>query len=421
MKAVVVGGSAQSTPALWSHVNSQAEDLHMVLMGRDPVRLQAICRACRLLSETTANTLEYRTLDDEGAWKGLEDASVFIIQIRNGGYAGRAMDETLPLHYAVCGDEGLGPGGLAAGIRNWRSIQPLLKQIARTAPGAQVLLVSSPVSLLVRAATRVFPRLRIAGICELPWTTLLEIGAAVGVPANSLQFDYLGVNHLGWFYRLEVDGQDVIQRYKTLRTPGNGFPSAALIEACGGVPLSYLKLHYERPASIDAQRQSARSRGEVLGELSKQAFEIYATGTRDDIEQALRRRPCPWYSHAIAPFIAFMAGRLPRLPFFLSVPNCGLDSQFEPDDIVECAHAAEAGGLRRLPLRTPVPFQIRTLLTEFVRYERVAADALLMPEQGNIEKALEAHPWTRHVPDMTDLAHDVAHASGMRSYRFVSR
>jgi 6-phospho-beta-glucosidase len=131
MKIVVAGGSAQSTPALWSYLSRQAAGLHVVLMGREPARLQTVARACRMLTAGDgANTLECRSFDDAGAWSGFDDTSVFLIQVRNGGYAARDTDETFPLKYGVCGDEGLGPGGLAAAIRNWRAIEPVLRRIA---------------------------------------------------------------------------------------------------------------------------------------------------------------------------------------------------------------------------------------------------------------------------------------------------
>src|SRR5207253_409301 len=103
----------------------------------------------------------------------LEHADLVLVQIRNGGYAARAFDETFPLTYGVAGDEALGPGGLSAGIRNWKAIEPALDQISRFSPNALVLMMSSPVGLLVRASMQRFPNLRLAGICELPWTTLI--------------------------------------------------------------------------------------------------------------------------------------------------------------------------------------------------------------------------------------------------------
>src|SRR5207237_5067388 len=117
-----------------------------------------------------------------------------------GGYAARATDETFPLRYGIPGDETLGPGGLCAAIRNLKAVQPALHQISKFAPEALILMLSSPRGLLVRASKRLFPHLRVMGICELPWTTLADTCRAAGTQAAGVRFDYFGVNHLGWLY-----------------------------------------------------------------------------------------------------------------------------------------------------------------------------------------------------------------------------
>src|SRR5262249_22502823 len=152
-------------------------------------------------SDRGGNELSLALLDEKG-WTCLKNAAIVLIQIRNGGFPGRTFDESFPLKYGICGDEGLGPGGLCAGIRNWRAIGPALHKVQQYAPDATVLMMPSPVGLLVRAARREFPGLNVVGICELPWTTLLSRCQITGLEPAGMQFDYFGVNHLGWLYGL---------------------------------------------------------------------------------------------------------------------------------------------------------------------------------------------------------------------------
>src|SRR5262249_51677402 len=210
MKIAIIGGSAQGTPALWSYLVNDArlQGIHVVLMGRECGRLQTVARACYLLGRPPGNELSAVSFDRNG-WSSLTGADVILIQIRNGGYAARAFDETFPLRYDVCGDEGLGPGGLSAAIRNWKVVGPALENIQRFAPDAMVLMMSSPVGLLVRAAKRTFPQLNIAGICELPWTTLRDACTAAALDPTEVQFDYFGINHLGWLYGLQQGSRPV--------------------------------------------------------------------------------------------------------------------------------------------------------------------------------------------------------------------
>src|SRR5436853_507424 len=104
MKVVVFGGSAQSTPALWWYLVHEArlEGLHVVLMGRDRARLEAVIRACRLLAGSNGNHLSAAVAGNgsgSGEWSVLEDAAIVLIQVRSGGYGARVFDETFPLRY----------------------------------------------------------------------------------------------------------------------------------------------------------------------------------------------------------------------------------------------------------------------------------------------------------------------------------
>ncbi len=375
MKIVILGGSAQSTPGLWSYLNNEArlENLHVILAGRDCERLEAVRRASRLVAEGGGNRLECGPLDRPETWERFGGADIFLIQIRNGGYAGRSVDETFPPRYGVCGDEGLGPGGLSAGLRNWRAIRPALERIERLGAAPLIVFLSSPVGLLVRPATQAFPGMRIAGICELPWTTLLDICRTVGVDPGEVRFDYFGVNHLGWFYRLTAGERDIVREYAGRRERETDFPSGALIHSCGGVPLKYLRLHYEHEKVVN-------------------------------IEAALETRPAPWYRHAVGPLIASLAGRASRIPLFLSVRN---DSHFDDDDILECPHVVDGGRLRRLSRTMPVPPHMLELTARFVRYERLATAALLTGDPRDVEKALRIHPWSDGVSKTARMAREI--------------
>jgi len=394
MKIVVLGGSAHSTPALWSYLVNEArlKGLNVVLVGRDNVRLNAVTRASGLLGNSVNNSLASAVISDEGGWQFLEDADVILIQIRNGGYAARACDETFPLRYGLVGDEGLGAGGLCAAIRNWKAIAPALEYISVFAPGALVLMMSSPVGLLVRASASRFPQLNIAGICELPWTTLTDTCRAAGVHPYEVHFDYFGINHLGWFYNVTQNGRSV----------------------ASVVPLKYLLLHEQRNTAVEEQRQAARPRAVELEEISRRAFEVYNTGDEDQVRQAAQVRRTPWYEHAVGPLVAALTGADIRTVFFLSVRNNVFDSDYREDDILEFAYIAKSGTLERVPRMKRVPLEMRVKLTAFVEYERSAVWAVLNPDNDTVEESLCLHPWVNGCGKIKELGQEIlnyAHAA----------
>jgi 6-phospho-beta-glucosidase len=408
MKVVIIGGSAQSTPALFEYLaEAQTGALQVTLMGRDEHRLAAVARASRLLSTSAPIALDYVATHGPEFMRALEGADVVILQARVGGYRGRAYDETFPLRYGVCGDEGLGPGGLAAAWRAWPEIAPLIAQVQIAAPAALLVIMSAPLGILVKAARHACPRLRVVGICELPWTTLQEICSTLNENPEAARFEYCGVNHLGWFHHVCAGGRDLVSEYAAARPAADQFPAGEIIAKYQGVPTKYLKLHYQSRQVIDRQRRAGKSRGQILDDLSRAAFPVFRAGTREAISAALHRRAAPWYRHAVGPFLLALMGQMTRVPFFLSTANHDFCSSFAPDDVLEIPHQVENRRLQRLNRSRPIPAHIVQTTRNFVEFERAAADALIAKDVTGIERALRLHPWTRQVKALREMAREI--------------
>jgi 6-phospho-beta-glucosidase len=409
MKVVVIGGSAQSTPALFNHLAGalEAGPLQVTLVGRDRGRLTAVARASRLLADGAPVAIDCATIGSPDFVRALEGANVVILQPRVGGYRGRAYDETFPLRYGVCGDEGLGPGGLAAAWRAWPVIEPIISTIYMVAPESLVVMMSAPLGVLVKATMRSRPQLRVVGICELPWTTLQAVCDVVAVKPQDADFAYCGVNHLGWITRISARGRDLIAEYAAARPHAEPFPAGALIARYKGVPLKYLKLHFQSGLVVESQRGEKKSRAQLLDELSPKAFAVYRTGTRQEIRQTFGQRPAPWYPYAVGPFLLALLGQAIDIPFFLSVANEGYYEGFAPDDVLEIPHRVEGGRLRRLTGRHPVPAGIARITRAFVEFERAATEAVLNKDETGIEHALRLYPWTRDLGGHKEMAREI--------------
>ena len=409
MRVVIIGGSAQSTPALFEYLEGamQTGALTVTLMGRDEMRLAAVARASRLLSGDASINIDYATINDARSAQALEGANVVILQIRVGGYAGRTHDETFPLRYGVCGDEGLGPGGLAAAWRAWPVIEPLISQIQTAAPEALLLIMSAPLGILTGAVARAFPRLRAVGICELPWTTLQDACRSCGEIPEEARFEYCGVNHMGWFHHITAGGRDLLPEYADARGQSEDFPAGKFIVEHEGVPTKYLKLHYHSQQSLEQQRRARRSRAQVLDELSRAAFPVYRSRPREEIKATLRRRATPWYTHAVGPLLLALLGQAVPIPFFLTKANDGYCSSFASDDVLEIPHKVENGALKRRVCSRPVPRHIAETTRAFVEFERAATTALPARDKTGIEHALRLHPWTRDIKRTREIVRDI--------------
>jgi 6-phospho-beta-glucosidase len=338
-------------------------------------------------------TVEVAGMSVEDMGPALAGAEVVLIQARFGGHAGRHFDETFPIKFGLCGDEGLGVGGLSAAWRVWPPMRTLLGLIRDNCGAAKILMLSSPVSILVRAASVIFPELCVLGVCELPWTTLKQICELLRTSPNAISFDYAGVNHVGWFYGIRSGSRDLVHEYCNLLGHEQGFPTAERIKQCSGVPLKYLRLHYEAAEVLKEQRKRKQSRAQELQELSSLVFPSYAAGDHNDVLDTLERRPAPWYEHCVGPLIRALTGERISTPFFLSARRSGFDNEWT-ESVFEIACRYEHGSWNLIKPTGPAPPHIAETLRSFVEYERIAAAAVVGRDLSLLEKAIGVHPWT---------------------------
>jgi 6-phospho-beta-glucosidase len=409
VNVVVVGATAQSTPALAAWLAQHARvPVRVALMARDARRLHDVTRACRVLGGNAPVSFTPHLFTDREADGCLAEADVVLLQVRIGGYAGRAFDETFPQPFGVCGDEGLGPGGLAAAWRAWPALGPLLARVAATARRALILVLTSPVGIVVRAAREACPDHLVLGICELPWTTLRTISRAVGVSADAMTADYLGVNHLGWFHRVTAHGRDLIDEYGAQREGVPGFPSAATIRHYGAIPLPYLRLVLDPVRALAEQRGASSTRAATLSALDARAYGAFARGDRNAIMAAVAARPAPWYTDAVGPFLLALGGQDNAATFFLTTRNDGYCPGLAPDEILEIPHTVRAGRLALIPPRAPAPLRVVDVVAACVRAERLGAAAVTRREPPLLRAALDAHPMLRTVTVAEPLARCIA-------------
>ena len=284
-------------------------------------------------------------------------------------------------------------------------IADLLEVIVTFCPHAFVILMTSPLSLLVRASHRL-AALNLVGICELPWTTLQDLNGKVGLRNGGLDADYLGVNHLGWFFNFH-SGSDCLNDEVACTIHEDSFPWRSLLLANGCFPTRYLRMHYEREKVFSEQVSQRIPRAEILAQLQKKAYSAYSTGSQAAVAEILKTRRAPWYPHAIGPLILALDGKSTAIPFFLSVPNGTYSDLVQADDIVECRHHWVARGLVRTPLASSPPQHLAETLLPFVLFERVATEAIITRSAALLIEALSLHPWTQGHPQIRAIANDI--------------
>jgi 6-phospho-beta-glucosidase len=406
VKITIIGGSAFSTPGLLTFLD-QEEGLgriEVVLASRSRRKLDAVARASELVASKRIAIGAQEIKND--TWEPILDGTdCVLIQIRVGGFEGRLFDEVFPHKYGLCGDEGLGASGLSAGWRTWPAVSGILDAIAKFSPRAFVIMLTSPLSLLVRAALA-HTTLNVVGICELPWTTLQKVSRLVGRQTEEVQADYFGVNHLGWFFNIRSGSEDLIEELAS-RADELSFPSGKFLRTHRCLPTPYLRLHYEPQLVLSEQMSQKTPRAEALRKLRDEAYRAYEKGEVRAVASTLEQRATPWYSQAVGPLLMAMVGQRTEIPFFLSTPHGSYTSLLGPSDVVETANQWVEGRLLRSPLAGTPPEHVVENLLPFVRFERIATEAITSRKLTLLVEALSLHPWTRENVHLESMAKEI--------------
>lgn len=206
----VAGGGSTYTPGIIRSLMDRLEDLPLSeirFYDIDGARQSKVVVAAKaVIAEYTDSILVTDTTDPQTAF---ENADFVFAQMRVGKYALRELDEKIPLSHNVVGQETCGPGGLAYGLRTIAPMIELIDYVEQYAKEtAWIVNYSNPASIVAEGVRKLRPKARVLNICDMPVATMRNIAAILGVEREELVVDYFGLNHFGWFTRLEVDGID---------------------------------------------------------------------------------------------------------------------------------------------------------------------------------------------------------------------
>ncbi|MEU3097868.1 6-phospho-beta-glucosidase [Streptomyces sp. NPDC006967] len=288
MRLTILGGGGFRVPLVYGALlgdHAEGRVTRVALHDVDAGRLAAIGR---VLAEQAAGVPDA----PEVTWstdldEALRGADFVFSAIRVGGLEGRADDERVALGEGVLGQETVGAGGIAYGLRTVPVAVDIARRAARLAPDAWVINFTNPAGLVTEAMSRHLGD-RVIGICDSPVGLGRRIARVLGARPEEAWIDYVGLNHLGWVRGLRIAGRDELPRLLADPTLLGSFEEGRLfgtdwLRSLGAVPNEYLHYYYFNRETVDAYRQAERTRGAFLRD---QQARFYA-GTRDPETSAL--------------------------------------------------------------------------------------------------------------------------------------
>ncbi len=185
------------------------------LMSRTRPKLDRMKKfADRVIAENNLKASVKVTLDRDEA---MRDADYVIVMLQVGGVDAFQKDYEIPLKHGVdqCIGDTLGPGGVFRALRTIPMMMDIARDMKRLCPKAYLLNYVNPMAAVCWALGEV-PGTKYAGLCHGVQTTLDLIAGYLRLPKEEIDFLSAGINHMGWFLRMEHQGQDLYPQFKAL-------------------------------------------------------------------------------------------------------------------------------------------------------------------------------------------------------------
>jgi 6-phospho-beta-glucosidase len=419
MKLAVIGGAGVRVPLLaGGFARSTLHVDRIDLYDIDQPRLAVIAEVARRMA---AGLAVHAHAAPEPC---IEGADFVITSIRVGGMAQRARDEATCIAHGVVGQETIGPAGFAMALRTIPAMLEYGRLVARLAPSAWLVNFTNPVSIISQALHR-HTGARGIGICDTPAEIFEDAAHALGLPPAACDYDYFGLNHLGWLREVTFQGEPQLGRLWDDDARLDAAYRAPLFERerlrmLRLLPTEYLYYYYRPEAALANLQRAGTSRGTVVAALTDALFADLASGAADPVacyRDYLAARDASYMqleSGAVTPrvkpdwaelsgydrialmTVSAIAGNTGAvLP--LNVPNRGVLPFLDDDDVIETPCVVDAAGPHPRPV-DPVPSHARALIAAVKEYERATVQAAISGTRDDAAAALAINPLVHSLP-----------------------
>jgi len=183
------------------------EDTEFALMAPSKRRTpQVEAFAQRVIARNGLPAKAWITTDRREA---LDGADFVIATFQVGGVKGFEYDYSIPYKHGVdqCIGDTLGPGGIFRALRSIPVTMAMARDMEELCPNALLLNYVNPMAMICWALGKT--KVQFVGLCHGVQTTMDLISGYVGVPKDEIDFTCAGINHMGWFLKLEHEGRDL--------------------------------------------------------------------------------------------------------------------------------------------------------------------------------------------------------------------
>ncbi len=418
VKIAYVGGGSSRAPGTVASFIRQWENFagsEIVLLDLDSERLDLVRDlARRMIAAQGVDLTITATLSREEALTGCD---AVLSSYRPGGFAARALDESIPLRHGVIGQETQGPGGFFMALRAVHVARGLVADMERLCPGATLFNYTNPVNIVAQAVADHSP-VKVVSLCEGPIVFPRELAEFAGLDPGKVRATMVGLNHACWSvgaegHGAEYDGQPMIPLLAGA-LEGVQDPWARrllhLAVSMNSLPASYMKYYYYREEMLAELRAKPTTRAQDISAALPDYWAHYREQL-DNPDPTLDpdRSRGGIFELEVAVDVMDAAFNDKNEIWPANVVNAGAISDFPAGRVVEVPCLVNAQGARPLG-GYRVPQAVRGLVLALGEYQQLAADAAWDGGRKQAIQALASNPLIPTLPLAETLYDELARA-----------
>ncbi|WP_307398316.1 6-phospho-beta-glucosidase [Paenibacillus anaericanus] len=401
LKIAVIGGGSSYTPEIVEGFIRKYEqlpvrELWLVDIEQGRHKLEIVGELAKRMVAKSGLPIEvHLTLDRREAIAG---ADFITTQMRVGLLEARKWDEHIPNQHGVIGQETTGPGGMMKALRTIPVLLDICRDIEELSPNAWLLNFTNPAGMVTEAINR-YSKVKSIGLCNAPIGLQKRLSEQYQTPIEHIYTEFVGLNHLHWVTRIEVDGVDRLQEmldnredYSAKNVPPSEW-DPEFLKGLGGLPSYYLKYFYMTDIMLEEQVESMKANGtraEVVKRVEDELFELYKDPNLQDKPKQLEQRGGAYYSEAAVNLMDSLYNDKRDIQT-LNVSNGNILDFLPANASIEVNCVVTNKG--PIPLSvTEVPEQIKGLIHAVKTYERLTIEAAVTGDRGIALQAMVSHP-----------------------------
>jgi alpha-galactosidase len=350
VKVTMIGaGSVVFSRSLSNDILSFPElrNATLTYMDIDPDRLKVGAELCRRSAKAFGANPRIEATQDRR--EALRDADFVINMVQVGGVNATVADFEIPRKYGLrfTVADTTGPGALFRALRTFPMLQGLCQDIMELCPKAWMLNYANPLSMNMQTVYRT-SGIKGVGLCHGVQGTFHELAYRLNEDPADLAFICAGINHMGFFIRLEKDGVDLYPRLFEAMKAGDNPIGYELMKRLGYFPAVPVHHAEYSPYFIPHGR-------EVLNQFAI-PLDVYLKTVGDGLDEFARMKAIargeaedPAQPHRSAEYggliIHSVATGEPSVVYG-NMPNLGAVSNLPATAIIEAPTLVDRSGLK---------------------------------------------------------------------------